>query len=730
MVNFPKYINHKYLGPGNPLDNGNPVDSADHVARSHDIRYDEISHSDLDPTEHFRQVQEADNTSANQFYNQYRQDGNLWNIVGAVGLNIKSAVEGTLGKVIYPRANMGGTPNTPNRKRPRMDPDVVDTPHRINVARPHRRLDATPAPAVQSSGRLHRIGGQFQSGNLKRAEERMEKLLVMPASVKRDKEIAAQQKKLDRLYAERNQWARAKAADKEVREMFAADAVNNDVADPYEIGPDELGGAGPGPMPRTLFDDPVQIQRNEAYEEMVDDQQGHRDILAEAMEEINVPDDRDILAEAMQEIGNLGPELTEDDGIFSLGGTEEGDEMAGVSQIIRSKPPQLNGNQVVFSGSRLMYSWGYNFGVQDVVDPNDVAVPPTVKQKWLQTPMAYIPVDWVPFYMSKSEFDDLPLQSRIVKVSAKVIPWGSRTSFTTAAETSKPATAQHIVTGICGIGLNTEMSWANRDVTNDDSMTISTSSKFNDGTLIEKYWGKANDFTVIPTCFGAIRSMDSYGGPVVDPQLVTPASDSQGFCFLDRHVNRFDMAYQKGKPILNYEYEPKDGFLKRKNPMLCRHRTALGQEIYVSDALAGADAKYGANTALDSTTGQLTLKSYPLQNVFDSSSYLSYNQIVEKGNFTHRLQKEQGCKPQPQIHCGILPVFANTPTSTGIICAAAFWQIDYECVVEVNFGSFLPLQNLLPPTINHRVLRDALDDANNLQGSHNGYAIVQKAYSA
>lgn len=164
--------------------------------------------------------------------------------------------------------------------------------------------------------------------------------------------------------------------------------------------------------------------------------------------------------------------------------------------------------------------------------------------------------------------------------------------------------------------------------------------------------------------------------------------------------------------------------------MICRHRTQAGQEIYTADTYSDISSKYGARTAQDSTTGQLTATSYSMQNVFDTASKLQYNQIVEKGHLTLSKQLSQGLKPQPQIHCGILPVFANTPTSTGIICAAAFWQIDYECVVELNFGSFLPLQNLLSPSIENRYVSDALDDANNLQGSHNGYCIVQKAYSA
>ena len=33
------YPNHRYLGPGNPIDNGTPVDNADRIAQVHDIEY-------------------------------------------------------------------------------------------------------------------------------------------------------------------------------------------------------------------------------------------------------------------------------------------------------------------------------------------------------------------------------------------------------------------------------------------------------------------------------------------------------------------------------------------------------------------------------------------------------------------------------------------------------------------------------------------------------------------
>jgi hypothetical protein len=695
MPNFPRLIGHNYLGPGNPLDAGEPIDSADRVAKIHDEDYGIIEYLQHSASEHFSAVQEADNKAVDNFLKAYSEDNNLWNLVGAAGLNAKAAVEGAIGSIIYPK-RMGGTPERRGHKR--TNEELLETPRRV-VERPHRRLGVTPAPETESSGRVKVIGNRFQKGNLKRAELRLAELEQLPRSAINDKKRMEQVEKVEKLRNEMSQWQRVLHQDREIGDLLQSEQS--------EIGDDPMGGAGPS-----------QVQA--PPEERMDENDA-----AEMFE----PEPNVVVSPTVNEIVLSGPEtdMFEPD-LLSLGLIGEEAEMAGVSQVLRSNEPVVSGNTVTFSGSRLLYSWGYNFGVQDLEDNNDTATPKTVKQKWLQTPMAYIPVDWVPFYMAPGEYDDLPKQSRIKKVSCKVIPWGSRTSFTTASETSKPATAQHIVTGISGIGLNNEMSWTNRDVTNIDSMVVAASANTNYTTLVKKFWGSKNDFTEIPTCFGAIRGLDTYGGPVVDPQVTSPAADSHGFCFLDRYVNRFDMAYQKGKPCINYEYEPRDGMLKHKNPALQVHRTANGNKIMGSD-LQPTSFKSEVNFAKDTTNAQLTQAGIAIDAIIADSS-LQYNSCVEKSVAKVNYSMHHP-KPQPQLHVGILPVFANTPTSSGIICAAAYWQVDYECVVEMNFGTFVPLANLTRPSIDadRYYISAYLSSSLPLDGSVNGYIPTKQLYA-
>lgn len=88
---------HRYLGPGNPLFNGEPVDEDDRIARDHDQLY-EKAQSDKD-------IFEADKHSAKEFFKDFTSGSGSWHsLVGGVGLTGKNFVEERLlGKVLYGR---------------------------------------------------------------------------------------------------------------------------------------------------------------------------------------------------------------------------------------------------------------------------------------------------------------------------------------------------------------------------------------------------------------------------------------------------------------------------------------------------------------------------------------------------------------------------------------------------------------------------------------------------
>lgn len=83
---------HRYIGPGNKSDNGEPVDEDDRIAKQHDIRYDNAkTESD---------VRKADVDAILKFRKNW-QEGNWHSFIGDVGLSIKYVIETYTG-VIYP----------------------------------------------------------------------------------------------------------------------------------------------------------------------------------------------------------------------------------------------------------------------------------------------------------------------------------------------------------------------------------------------------------------------------------------------------------------------------------------------------------------------------------------------------------------------------------------------------------------------------------------------------
>lgn len=89
---------HRYLGPGNPVNNGVPVDRDDEIAMRHDIAYENASTK--------RAVRKADRVAIKEFAKDAVMSGNWHSVVGAAGLSAKYAAETVVG-VQYPRIKSG-----------------------------------------------------------------------------------------------------------------------------------------------------------------------------------------------------------------------------------------------------------------------------------------------------------------------------------------------------------------------------------------------------------------------------------------------------------------------------------------------------------------------------------------------------------------------------------------------------------------------------------------------
>lgn len=86
---------HNYLGPGNPTDNGQPVDSDDRIAQVHDIAYDN-AHT-------FDDIHTADKQAIKDFAYDAITNFNPHAAIGAIGLVpkvIQQSITGEFSKVV------------------------------------------------------------------------------------------------------------------------------------------------------------------------------------------------------------------------------------------------------------------------------------------------------------------------------------------------------------------------------------------------------------------------------------------------------------------------------------------------------------------------------------------------------------------------------------------------------------------------------------------------------
>lgn len=95
---------YKYLGPGNNLYEGTPVNKADSIARKHDFEYNSAVNKS--------QVFDSDNRAILSFFNEYSENKTFGALVGALGLGAKTSVEQFFDTSIYPNTeSMSKRPN-------------------------------------------------------------------------------------------------------------------------------------------------------------------------------------------------------------------------------------------------------------------------------------------------------------------------------------------------------------------------------------------------------------------------------------------------------------------------------------------------------------------------------------------------------------------------------------------------------------------------------------------
>ncbi|AGW50718.1 structural protein [Acheta domestica mini ambidensovirus] len=123
---------HKYLGPGNKLHSGKPVNSADKIAQRHDWFYN------FDRTA--SEVRNSDFNAIREFWQNWQKTGEIDNLVGAAGLGAKYVAESVVG-VQYPQMSTpSSSVKTPQKRLRVTTPKDWARIRKINQANRLKRL--------------------------------------------------------------------------------------------------------------------------------------------------------------------------------------------------------------------------------------------------------------------------------------------------------------------------------------------------------------------------------------------------------------------------------------------------------------------------------------------------------------------------------------------------------------------------------------------------------------
>ena len=148
---MPLFPGHNYLGPGNPLPNGEPVDEDDAIAREHDYAYAAAKTKD--------DIRKADQIAIQKF-----SKVNNWHAtVGATGLRLKNIGESFVGEQLYP------DPQDMQRgdKRPKhISPDSTPKKQKPIPPLPPLPTDSTDwSPGEEISGTISEMPNTGQPGS-------------------------------------------------------------------------------------------------------------------------------------------------------------------------------------------------------------------------------------------------------------------------------------------------------------------------------------------------------------------------------------------------------------------------------------------------------------------------------------------------------------------------------------------------------------------------------------
>lgn len=617
---------YKYLGPGNDVDLGEPVNDADAIARYHDLEYE--------LAQKWNDIRDADRDALKGFADSFRQKPTLGALVGLVGIGTKYGIESVVG-VQYPKTVMGKQKKIKNLGQYL-----------------YKRREQAVADKWRASGR----------------RTSLRDFKVSPEG----RSIVDGYKSGGAHYLEaKGDWARISAGaytDEEHEFVTSPPPDIGTLSDlpQYGYNGEDAAEAEPVAGPSGVKRNSDQIERPPAKKALIA-------ATPEAEQQPAVPMETAHDTELASGSGR-GPSSDARVGASKSTG--------GGNMIWIHPSSDRNSHTLSFKKNRIMWSYGYAVNKID-----------TPKVATTTSSLGLIPVDFLPFYLTASEYQSLPAGATIKSVHCTVTPLGTRTAFDTGTTMSGTATSEYVPIGVTLTGAN--IKYHGRNVKYTAAATApclpTNVTAINPAEMADRYYGieTSSCANLVPQPIGEYWVHEA-NYATIPPNESGYMRHEYGNVRQDTHVHQFLINPAVGQPIADYHYTPHNGTLdKRKGYALNQKQNGLS--IFTNNPSVMAAVVTGVQQSTSDTSGapgQIAVSATKQQSKYYFNKSLSgYYRHLEY----HGAMKPGGhgasWKVQPQLHVGILatPQLNPTANTPSWLNSAVYWKL--ECSIEINVKS-------------------------------------------
>lgn len=305
------------------------------------------------------------------------------------------------------------------------------------------------------------------------------------------------------------------------------------------------------------------------------------------------------------------------------------------------------------------------------------------------TSLAEIPVHLPHLYLSPGEWSSLPGGSKAVSLKVCVTQRNVRVAFETAATSSGLATLNQNKNGVYAIGLN-KLPWIIRcsyayDAT--ETMKPTSVKAPTPAPTTQQLYGQnaANTPSAeFPhSMMGHPLALQNYCAVAIRNEGITGVGPEKGWPDLQAHINQFDAADYVGSKIVEYSYQPKEGWLR----YVANGFPYIGAGV--AEAIIPTGTIYQGGSTLNTGSGSTATFGVgePATSIDNASIYSS---DIEKSQYViHQTGGHSIPKLQPSLHVGVMAV-PSLSTNAGVSApnswtdVQTYFDVETEMVVEYH----------------------------------------------